>query len=287
MTAKIIDGKALAKKVLDDVTARATALKKRGLTPGIAAVLVGSDPASALYVRMKTEKAHAAGFHSETVILGERATTQQVVSKIRELNDDKRIHGILVQLPLPDGIDQNEVLAEIASEKDADGCTQNSLGKLVAREKGFEPATARAAVELIKSTGVKLEGLNACVIGQGVQTGRPIALLLLNERCTVTICHSRTKNLKEIAAAADVLVSCVGKEKFVTADMVKKGAIVVDVGIDKKPDGKVAGDVDFEAVRKVAGFVTPVPGGVGPMTVAMLLLNTTEAAERMKAIAKS
>ncbi len=281
MTAKIIDGRAASAKVLEAVASKVTALKKRGITPGIAAVLVGDDAASALYVKMKTEKAKAAGFYGVTVQMPKSSTTAQVAAKIRELNADGKVHGILVQLPLPDQIDQNVVLNEIAVPKDSDGLTKASLGALVAREEGLLPATARAALELVKGTGVKLEGLNACVIGQGVQTGRPIALLLLNERCTVTICHSRTKNLKEIAAGADILVSCVGKEKFVTADMVKRGAIVVDVGIDKKPDGRVAGDVDFEAVRKVAGWVSPVPGGVGPMTVAMLLLNTVEAAERI------
>lgn len=279
MAAKILDGKKLADEFLHEITSRVHALKALHVAPGIAAILVGEDEASRTYVGMKREAAEKCGFHSVVRELPSSSATEEVIAAIAELNSDPAIHGIMVQLPLPKGVDRAAVLESILPSKDVDGLTSTSLGAIASRMNGFVPATARGVIELLKLTGVALKGKSACVIGEGMQTGRPIALLLLNEFATVTVCHVHTHGVAEIAANSDILVSAVGKPNLVDGGMVKQGAIAIDVGISKA-GGKVAGDFDFDSVSHKAAWVTPVPGGVGPMTVAMLLLNTVEAAER-------
>ncbi len=277
MTAQILDGKAISEEILAGVEKRVRQLR---ITPGLAAILVGDDEASRAYVGMKREAAEKNGFYSVVKEFGGDAGTQQIIEAINAFNDDEKIHGVLVQLPLPQHVDKAAVLEAIALEKDVDGLIAASLGAIVAKQKtGFVPATALGVMELLKHAGGQLAGKSACVIGEGVQTGRPIALLLLNEMATVTVCNVFTKNLGEETRNADVVVSCVGKPNLVKGDMVKDGAIVIDVGISKT-NGRIAGDVDFDSVSKKASFITPVPGGVGPMTVAMLLRNTLYAAEK-------
>ncbi len=283
MAALILDGKAASEEILAAIAERAGKLKReRGIVPGLAAILVGDDSASQLYVGMKRRAAEQCGFYGIVKEMPASSSTEEVIAAIKAFNADERIHGILVQLPLPKQVDKRRVLESIAPEKDADGLTGASLGAIAARwPGGFVPATARGVMELLKRAGVSLRGKNACVIGEGVQTGRPIALLMLNEMATVTVCNEFTQELKEKTLQADVLVSCVGKPGLVSAEMVKPGAVVVDVGISKL-NGETVGDVDFDAVAQKASFITPVPGGVGPTTVAMLLQNTLEAAGMLR-----
>ena len=279
MAAEILDGKVMSEKLRAEIAERVNGLKAKGVTPGLAVILVGNDPASEIYVRNKGKGCEETGMYSRTIQLPEETTQEELDSEIEKLNADPAIHGILVQLPLPKHLDEQAALAKILPEKDVDGFHLINAGHMLTGTEGVIACTPRGALYMIKSTGIDLNGKEAVVIGRSNIVGKPMAMLLLRENCTVTICHSRTKNLAEHTRRADILVAAVGKAGFVTADMVKDGAIVIDVGINRV-DGKVCGDVDFERVKEKAGWITPVPGGVGKMTITMLLDNTVEAAER-------
>ena len=280
MSAELLSGKTMSESLRQEIASRVSALKAKGLTPGLAVILVGNDPASEIYVRNKGNGCTEVGMYSRTINMPAETTQEELESAIDALNNDPAIHGILVQLPLPKHLDENAALAKILPEKDVDGFHLINAGHMLTGTEGVVACTPRGALHMIKSTGVNLSGKEAVVIGRSNIVGKPMAMLLLKENCTVTICHSRTQNLAEHTRRADILVAAVGKAGFVTADMVKPGAIVIDVGINRV-DGKVKGDVDFDAVKEVAGWITPVPGGVGKMTITMLLMNTVEAAERM------
>ena len=277
--AKILDGKLMAEDLTKDQTRRVAELAAKGVIPGLAVVLVGEDPASQIYVRNKGIACETVGMHSKTIRLPQSASQDEVIAAVDELNADDSIHGILVQLPLPGHLDEAAVLARILPQKDVDGFHISNAGKLFSGQSGVVPCTPKGIIHMLKQGGVDLAGKDAVVIGRSNIVGKPAAMLLLNENCTVTICHSRTQNLKEHCRRADILVAAIGKPRFVTADMVKPGAAVVDVGINRV-DGKVVGDVDYEAVSEVAGYITPVPGGVGKLTISMLIENTLEAACR-------
>ena len=280
MSAEILSGKIMSESLRKEIAERVSALKERGLTPGLAVILVGNDPASEIYVRNKGNGCTEVGMYSRTINMPAETTQEELEAAIEELNADSAIHGILVQLPLPKHLDEQAALAKILPEKDVDGFHLINAGHMLTGTEGVVACTPRGALHMIKSTGVNLSGKEAVVIGRSNIVGKPMAMLLLKENCTVTMCHSRTQNLAEHTRRADILVAAVGKAGFVTADMVKPGAIVIDVGINRV-DGKVKGDVDYDAVKEVAGWITPVPGGVGKMTITMLLMNTVEAAERM------
>ena len=279
MAAQILDGKAMSASLRAEITERVAKLKERGVTPGLAVILVGNDPASEIYVRNKGNGCAETGMYSRTISMPEETSQEELEAAIDALNADDAIHGILVQLPLPKHLDEQAALAKILPEKDVDGFHLINAGHMLTGTDGVVACTPRGALYMIKSTGMNLSGMEAVVIGRSNIVGKPMAMLLMRENCTVTICHSRTKDLAEHTRRADILVAAVGKAGFVTADMVKPGAIVIDVGINRV-DGKVRGDVDFDAVKEVAGWITPVPGGVGKMTITMLLMNTVEAAER-------
>jgi len=278
--ARIIDGVALSQKLRTEVTARATALKARGITPGLAVILVGENPASQVYVRNKVKGCEDCGFHSVLEKFDATMTEAELLARIAALNNDPAIHGILVQLPVPKHIDANKVIEAISPLKDVDGFHIASAGALMTGMPGFWPCTPYGCMKMLESIGYDLKGKHAVVIGRSNIVGKPMALMLLQKNATVTICHSATTNLKALTLQADVIVAAVGKRNMVTADMVKPGAVVLDVGMNRNLEGKLCGDVDFEGVRQVAGYITPVPGGVGPMTITMLLMNTLEAAER-------
>lgn len=280
MAAQLLDGKTMSNELREKLALRVTALKERGVTPGLAVILVGEDPASQIYVKNKGLGCAQVGIHSETIRLPETATQQELEAQIDRLNADAAIHGILVQLPLPAGLDETAALARISPEKDVDGFHILNAGKLFTGQEGVVACTPKGAMEMIRRTGISLAGKEAVVIGRSNIVGKPMAMLLLQQHATVTLCHSRTQHLAEHTRRADILVAAVGKPRFITADMVKPGAVVIDVGINRV-DGKVVGDVDFDAVKEVASWITPVPGGVGRMTITMLLENTIEAAERM------
>jgi methylenetetrahydrofolate dehydrogenase (NADP+) / methenyltetrahydrofolate cyclohydrolase len=280
MSAKLIDGTALSRQIREDVARRAAVLTARGVTPGLAVVLVGDDPASQVYVRNKVKACHEAGLHSVFEKYDGTFTEAQLLERIAALNADARIHGILVQMPLPRHIDAHKVIEAIAHQKDVDGYSVLSAGAVMAGLPGFRPCTPYGCMKLIESTGIDLRGKHAVVIGRSNTVGKPMALLLLQAHATVTVCHSATTDLGAHTRQADVVVAAVGRRNTLRADMVKSGAVVIDVGINRDDAGKLCGDVDFAAVSQVAGAITPVPGGVGPMTIAMLLVNTLEAAER-------
>jgi methylenetetrahydrofolate dehydrogenase (NADP+)/methenyltetrahydrofolate cyclohydrolase len=286
MTATILDGNALAQKLRADFKTRAEALAAKGTRPGLAVILVGEDPASAVYVRNKVAGCEKAGFHSEKIVYPTGVAQEVVLAKIAELNADPKIHGILVQLPLPKHFDADAVLEAIAPEKDVDGFHAENVGALMQGQPRFIPCTPYGVTKFFEEAGVNLKGAEAVVIGRSNIVGKPMAMLLLQAGATVTICHSQTRDLAFHTRRADILVAAVGRPKFVTADMVKPGAVVIDVGINRLPDGKLCGDVDFDGVKEVAGAITPVPGGVGPMTITMLLANTLESAERSAEAAK-
>lgn len=279
MAAQLLDGKTMSNELREKLALRVENLKARGVTPGLAVILVGEDPASQIYVKNKGLGCAQVGMHSVTIRLPETTTQQELETQIDQLNGDASIHGILVQLPLPAGLDEAAALARIAPEKDVDGFHVINAGKLFTGQKGVVACTPKGAMEMIRRTGIDLSGKEAVVVGRSNIVGKPMAMLLLQQNATVTMCHSRTQHLAEHTRRADVLVAAVGKPRFITADMVKPGAIVIDVGINRV-DGKVVGDVDFDAVKEVASWITPVPGGVGRMTITMLLENTIEAAER-------
>jgi len=280
MPAQIIDGKALAESVRAALRARVAALAARGVRPGLAAILAGADPASRVYVRNKVRACEDTGVHSEVHEFPEPVSEGELLQRIAKLNADPRIHGVLVQLPLPGKLDANRVLAAIAPAKDADGFHAESLGALLQGRPGFVPGTPAGVMALIEHAAVPLAGRHAVIVGRSTIVGKPAALLLLQKDATVTICHSKTPDLAAVTRQADILVAAAGRAKLVTAGMVKPGACVIDVGINRGADGKLVGDVDFDAVKDVAGWITPVPGGVGPMTVAMLMANTVKAAEQ-------
>lgn len=280
MSAILMDGKALAGRIYGALSARVEALKARGITPGLAVILAGDDPASAIYVRNKARACERIGVASRVIRLPDDISQEALIEEVEKLNRDDAMHGLLVQLPLPGHIDEEAVLKRVAAGKDVDGFHLENAGALLTGAPGTLACTPLGVIELLKDAGVKLAGARAVVVGRSNIVGKPTALLLLRENATVTVCHSRTVDLKSITREADVLVAAIGRAGFITRDMVKPGAAVVDVGMNRLPGGELAGDVDFESVREVAGWITPVPGGVGPMTIAMLIRNTVEAAER-------
>ncbi|ARN20278.1 bifunctional methylenetetrahydrofolate dehydrogenase/methenyltetrahydrofolate cyclohydrolase FolD [Piscinibacter gummiphilus] len=283
MTAQLIDGTALSKQIRAEVAQRAAALTARGHKPGLAVILVGEDPASQVYVRNKVKACEEHGLHSVLEKYDATLSEADLLARIDALNKDASIHGILVQMPLPKHIDPTKVIEAIATTKDVDGYSVLSAGELVANLPGFRPCTPYGCMKLIESTGVSLKGKHAVVIGRSNTVGKPMALLLLQANATVTICHSATPDLAYHTRQADVIVAAVGRRDTVTAGMVKPGAIVIDVGMNRNDEGKLCGDVDFAGVSQVASAITPVPGGVGPMTITMLLVNTIESAERVAA----
>ena len=275
----LLDGKAQSALCMEELKTRVAALKNRGVVPGLAVILVGDDPASQIYVRNKGLACQALGLYEQTVLLPADITQDALEKRIDELNADEKIDGILLQLPLPKGLDEKAALDRIGWKKDADGFHILNAGRLFTGREGVLPCTPKGILTLLKAYQVPLAGQNAVVVGRSNIVGKPTAMLLLSENCTVTLCHSRTKDLKAHCQNADILVAAVGKPRFITADMVKPGAAVVDVGVNRA-DGKVVGDVDFEAVAPIAGFISPVPGGVGKMTVAMLMDNVVSLAEQ-------
>ena len=279
MSAILLIGKEMEKELLTSQIERCQALKEKGIHPLLAVIVVGEDPASAIYVRNKGRMCDAIGILQRTIELPESISQEELEAHIEALNTDPAVTGILVQLPLPDHLDENRALACVLAEKDVDGFHVVNTGKLMRGEKSALPCTPRGILHMLKKANVPLEGKHAVVIGRSNIVGKPVAMMLLQENCTVTICHSRTQNLKEMTRQADILVAAVGKPHFVTADMVKEGAAVIDVGVNRV-DGKVVGDVDFDHVAPIAGWISPVPGGVGRMTVSMLMENTLEAACR-------
>ena len=278
---QIIDGVALSAQLRSEVAARVQALKARGRTAGLAVILVGEDPASAVYVRNKVKACADTGVHSVFEKYEATLPEADLLARIAALNADPSVHGILVQMPLPKHINPHKVIEAIATSKDVDGYATLSAGELMTGAPGFRPCTPYGCMKLIESTGVDLRGKHAVVIGRSNTVGKPMALLLLQANATVTVCHSGTADIGRHTRQADVVVAAVGKRNVLTADMVMPGAIVIDVGMNRNPEGKLCGDVDFAGVREVASFITPVPGGVGPMTITMLLVNTLEAAERV------
>ncbi len=280
MSAQLIDGNALSAQLRADVARRAAALKARGLTPGLAVVLVGDNPASQVYVRNKVKACQDNGLHSVLEQYPASLSEAELLARVDALNRDPAIHGILVQLPLPAHIDAQKVIEAISPDKDVDGFHVASAGALMVGQPGFWPCTPYGCMKMLESIGYKLRGKHAVVIGRSNIVGKPMALMLLQKNATVTICHSATPDLKAMTLQADVVVAAVGKRNVLTADMVKPGAVVIDVGMNRNEEGKLCGDVDFAGVKEVASYITPVPGGVGPMTITMLLVNTLEAAER-------
>lgn len=279
MSAQMLDGKRISEDLRKKIAARVEVPRARGVVPGLAVILVGNDPASEIYVCNKGIGCEEVGIHSETIRMDAETSQEALEAEIDRLNRDDRIHGILVQLPLPAHLDAEAALARILPEKDVDGFHLLNAGRMMTGGDGVIACTPKGALYMIRQTGLDLNGLEAVVIGRSNIVGKPMAMLLLRENCTVTLCHSRTRDLAEHCRRADILVAAVGKPGFVTADMVKPGAVVIDVGINRV-NGKVRGDVDFDAVKEVAGWITPVPGGVGKMTITMLLDNTVKAAER-------
>jgi len=278
--AQIISGKELAARIKQRVSSQVEELKAGGVNPCLAVVLVGDDPASAVYVRGKESDCRECGIESRMLRLPADTTQDQLLEQLKQLAEDRSVHGILVQLPLPAQIDEQAVIAAIPPEKDVDGFSPVNVGRMMIGEECFLPCTPAGCIEMLKSTGMPIAGKRAVVLGRSNIVGKPAAMLLLRENATVTICHSKTENLAQLCAEADILVAAIGKAKFVTGDMVNPGAVVIDVGINRDENGKLCGDVDFAAAEQKASFITPVPGGVGLMTRAMLLVNTIQAARR-------
>ena len=281
MTAQLIDGNALSRQLRTQVAQRTAALEARGITPGLAVVLVGDNPASQVYVRNKVKACEEAGLRSVLEKYEATMTEAELLARVDALNNDPAIHGILVQLPLPAHIDGHKVIEAISPAKDVDGFHVASAGALMVGEAGFKACTPYGCMKMLESIGMAdLRGKHAVVIGRSNIVGKPMAMMLLAANATVTVCHSGTKDLAAMTRQADIVVAAVGKQGVLTADMVKPGAVVIDVGMNRNDEGKLCGDVDFDGVKAVAGWITPVPGGVGPMTITMLLVNTLEAAER-------
>ena len=286
MTAQLIDGVALSARLRADVAARVQALQSHAITPGLAVILVGDDPASAVYVRNKVKACHEHGLHSVMEKYEATMSEADLLARVRALNADPSIHGILVQMPLPKHIDATKVIETISTAKDVDGFSLHSAGCVMTGLPGLRPATPYGCMKMIEATGVPLKGKHAVVIGRSNTVGKPMALLLLQANATVTVCHSGTVDIAQHTRQADVVVVAVGRRNTLTADMVKPGAIVIDVGMNRNEAGKLCGDVDTAGVKEVAGWITPVPGGVGPMTITMLLVNTIESAERTASVAR-
>ena len=282
--AQIIDGKKISAQVKAEVAKEVEALAGKGISVGLAVVIVGNDPASRVYVNNKKKACALCGIQSYEYALPEDTTEQQLLELVDQLNRDPKVNGILVQLPVPPQIDDHRVIEAIAPEKDVDAFTEGNVGKIMIGEYSLLPCTPAGCLDLIDSTGVSIEGKNCVVIGRSNIVGKPMAMLLLHRNGTVTICHSRTRNLREICSHADILVAAVGKAGFVTADMVKEGAVVIDVGMNRNAEGTRCGDVYFAAVEQKAGYITPVPGGVGPMTIATLMRNTLTAAKQQNGL---
>lgn len=274
-----IDGKAVSAKVREEVAKEVAALKEQGICPGLAVVIVGDDPASRIYVNNKKKACQATGIYSEEYALPAETTQEELLALVDKLNHKKDIHGILVQSPLPKGLDEEAVVEAIDPKKDVDAFHAYNVGKIMLGDYQFLPCTPAGIMELLKAYDISVEGKRCVVIGRSNIVGKPMAMLLLHQNGTVTVCHSRTKDLPEVTRQADILVSAVGKSHFVTADMVRPGAVVIDVGMNRDENGKLCGDVDFDQVEPIASYITPVPGGVGPMTIAMLLKNTVTAAK--------
>ena len=277
--AQLIDGKAIAALIRAEQATRAAHLKENGIEPALAVILVGEDPASKVYVRNKARACKECGIRSEVIRMSAETTQAELMAEIERVNSDPALHGLLIQLPLPAHLDEAAALAAVDWRKDVDGFHKMNAGALLEGEEGVRPCTPAGCMELLRRSHVPLTGANAVVVGRSNIVGKPMALMLLEANCTVTICHSRTRNLADIVKNADIVVAAVGKANFITGDMIKPGAAVIDVGINRLPDGTLCGDAD-ESVASVAGFLTPVPGGVGPMTVACLMKNTIEAAKR-------
>ncbi|HZG75411.1 MAG TPA: bifunctional methylenetetrahydrofolate dehydrogenase/methenyltetrahydrofolate cyclohydrolase FolD [Paenibacillus sp.] len=286
MTATIIDGKKIANDLMARLHTEVKALAEAGVRPGLAVVLVGEDPASQVYVRNKEKACVDLGIHSVVHRLDASTPQEELIELIRALNASSDIHGILVQKPLPNHIDDKAVIGAISADKDVDGFHPISVGNLLIGDEGFVPCTPAGVIEMMRAEGISVDGKRVAVIGRSNIVGKPMAALLIRENATVTVCHSRTANLPEVTREADVLIAAIGRPKFVKPEHVKPGAVVIDVGVNRLPDGKLAGDVDFDAVKEVASAITPVPGGVGRMTIAMLMKNTVEAASRAAATAK-
>ncbi|GIP52002.1 MULTISPECIES: bifunctional methylenetetrahydrofolate dehydrogenase/methenyltetrahydrofolate cyclohydrolase FolD [Paenibacillus] len=285
MSAPLINGKQVSEEIRGALRGEVELLTKQGLTPGLAVVLVGEDPASQVYVRNKEKACHDLGYYSEVHRLSASTTQEELLALVDKLNRQDNIHGILVQLPLPNHIDEKSVINAIAVEKDVDGFHPVNVGNLVIGDDSLLPCTPAGVIELIKRTGIEMAGKHAVVIGRSNIVGKPVSLLLQRENATVTMCHSRTANMKELTQQADILVVAIGRANFVDASYVKPGAVVIDVGMNRLENGKLAGDVDFESVKEVSGPITPVPGGVGPMTITMLMQNTLIAAKRLGGLA--
>lgn len=283
MTAAILDGRAMAQQIRAECRTRVEALQAQGVKPGLAVLLVGDDPASGVYVRNKVHACEEVGLHSEVHRLPRHAPESAVLDVLRRLNQAGHVHGIIVQLPLPGGLAVEHIVQTVAVEKDVDGFNWCNQGALADGHPQFVPCTPRGVITLLERSGIAMEGRNAVVVGRSSIVGKPLAMLMLARHATVTICHSKTRELSRITSGADILVAATGHAALITGDMIKRGAAVIDVGINRLPDGRLAGDVDFAAAKRKAAFITPVPGGVGPMTVAMLIANTVTAAEKQSA----
>ena len=279
--AEIIDGKKIAAEIRGRIKEEAGRLAAEGRQPGLAAVLVGDNPASVIYVRNKRKACEEVGIYSEEHKLPDATKQEDLLKLILRLNNDPRIHGILIQLPLPKHLDTDRVLYAVSPKKDVDGLHPNNVGRLTMGSPGFVPCTPAGVMAMLDHQKIPIEGQRAVIVGRSNLVGRPVSLLLMHRNATITVCHSRTKDIASVCREGDILVAAIGKPRFVTAEMVKEGAAVIDVGINRLPDGKLVGDVDYEPVSKKAGWITPVPGGVGPMTIAMLLKNTLESAKRL------
>ncbi|MES5917707.1 bifunctional methylenetetrahydrofolate dehydrogenase/methenyltetrahydrofolate cyclohydrolase FolD [Bacillus cereus group sp. RP37] len=286
MVAVIIKGNEVAEKKRAQLTEKVVKLKAQGIVPGLAVILVGEDPASRSYVKGKEKGCEQVGIYSELIELPETITEERLLAEIDRLNGDDRINGILVQLPLPKHIEEKAIIERISPEKDVDGFHPISVGRMMTGQDTFLPCTPHGIVELVKETNLDISGKHAVVIGRSNIVGKPVGQLFLNENATVTYCHSKTQNMKELTKLADILIVAVGRPKMVTADYIKEGAVVIDVGVNRLETGKLCGDVDFDNVLDVAGYITPVPKGVGPMTITMLLHNTVESAKRAGVVCK-
>lgn len=282
MAAKIIDGKRIALKKREEIAVEVNKLKEVGIIPGLAVILVGNNPASKTYVASKQKACQDIGIHSLLIEFPETLTEQELLTKINELNHDPSIHGILVQLPLPKQIDETHIIEAITPEKDVDGFHPINVGRMMTGQDTFLPCTPFGVMIMLKESGIKVAGKHVVIVGRSNIVGKPSGQLFLNEDATVTYCHSKTVNIASYTKDADILVSAVGKPKFITADFVKEGAVVIDVGINRNSEGKLCGDVDFELVKEKASFITPVPGGVGPMTITMLMYNTLKSARQLQ-----
>ena len=285
MTARVIDGRAIAARYRAELQVRVARLRDRGVVPGLAVVIVGEDPASKVYVRNKTLACEAIGMRSQVHALAADTSQAQLIAFIRRLNADDTVHGILVQMPLPKPLDKHAVIGAISPDKDVDGFHYINVGRLAVGDPGFYPCTPWGVMKLLEEEQVAVEGAHAVVVGRSNIVGRPMVMMLLNAGATVTVCHSKTRDLAALTRQGDILIVATGHPRMITGDMVKPGAVVIDIGVSRLPDGKLAGDVDFESAAAVASRITPVPGGVGPMTIAMLLANTVKAAERVAGLA--